>query len=116
MRKVRRSENFCYVLTGLIIGLAFLGWLVWPSVTTTNNVVTDVDAPVAHTEHINYTVVTGESVTSIAKQIIEVNHLDINPDAFASIICADNNIGINDFIHEGDVLHISFSVKEETGN
>lgn len=111
----RMVKNLCCVLTGLLIGLLFLVWLLWPSFTT-KEVVTDVDAPVAHTEHINYTVVTGESVTSIAKQIIEVNHLDINPDAFASIICADNNIGINDFIHEGDVLHISFSVKEETGN
>ena len=111
-------KNFCYVLTGLLIGLAFLLWLVWPSFssasTTDEAGIQGIQA--TKTVCITHTVMTGESVTSIAKKIIEDNHLDINPDMFASIICSDNNIRANDFIHEGDVLHISFSVKEETGN
>lgn len=109
----RMVKNLCCVLTGLLIGLLFLVWLLWPSFTTKEVVA---DEPSWITEHITYTVHTGESVTSIARNVIEENHLDINPDVFASAICADNNISANDFIHEGDVLYISFSVKEETGN
>lgn len=115
MKKISK-EIFMSIVVAIIVTITLTLWLLWPSFSSASTTDENTHIPETKTVCITHTVVTGESVTSIAKKVIEENHLDINPDVFASAICADNNISANDFIHEGDVLRISFSVKEETGN